>query len=106
MAVEKRGKSPVSGRYSIMTEEIGYVHNNVLFYDKSEGDYEGRQAFPDLLVDSLTKLSIHIAIYFESNDDGKTDSDSLNDSDDGNEDSESDDDDDETDHDESKTDIE
>ena len=59
----------VSGKFSIMVEEIGYVQNDMSFYDMYQGGYYGRHAFSDSLVDSLTKLSIRIATYFESKSD-------------------------------------
>ena len=55
----------VSGHYSVMIDELGYVFNNYPFNNISKGGYSSTRFFSDSLVDSLDNLSLHLSIHFK-----------------------------------------
>ena len=57
-------KSKISGIFSIMVKEISYIHNKDAFNNLKEGQSKGIYFFDDNLVDTLSSLSICIAVRF------------------------------------------
>ena len=57
-------KASISGRFSALVDELGYVKNAVKFSIARKGGATGTYFFDDHLIDSVTSLSIHLSVCF------------------------------------------
>ena len=58
-------KPSVSGAFSVIVDELDWFLNASSFSNLQEGGYDGTWAFEDRLLDSVSSLTIRVALYFK-----------------------------------------
>merc|ERR1712083_578497 len=55
---------PIDGRWSVIIDEVGYNRNDMRFFGKGNGGYNGYFAFKDRLFDKVSMLTVKVALHF------------------------------------------